>query len=689
MPSFLSMGKRLLAVAVLGCSGIAQAADSVDALAQDVERIESLRQVKDLQRLYTHLANAGLWNEMGALFSANAKFIHGAQTVTGSTAIAKWLTDKQGGGRQGLATGALHFEVIDQPLANLSADGRSAKVRYNGLLLQGDGKDNTRIEGGIYENEYVRDGNTWKISVSHYWPQYDGSYAKGWRNAGNADLPIVPYHFTLDETGIPLPAAAQPAPRSNVTLAALEGRIAKMGDEDAVRNLQHAYGYYVDRRMWDDVVDLFAQDGVVEIAGVGTFKGPAQIRKAMERMGPAGLTEGVFNDHPIFDTLVRVADGGTEAFSRGLELGQLGEGVGGRQGWEFTVFHNRFVKEGGVWKLREMRLFTTVKADYATGWGKGGVAPPANRATPAFLAAHPVTGKAIEVSGLALLATKPLTNPIAAGKPAAKGSDAERLAAARLAYNKLVAYEGTTNVSAAYGFYIDDSQWPEMAGVFSEKGNKHSPFAGYYIGRDRILGAVNANYGTNTKTTGMRAGIAYHWRTQPVIFVAADGRSANLRTRLIQTATGKVADGQVGRSSFSSGMYPNDQAVVENGIWRLWALEIDEHYMTSAGWQGGWAGVKPVGADRPPSRPSQLLTKYPPDILMTEIGKRSEGLRGGTGQPIEWPGILPMWFNYVNPVSGRVPPLYLHDCVPCELRPQSRMTSHGYLLPPTGAPAGR
>ena len=225
MPSIRSVGKHLLVVAVLGCAGIAQAADSVDALAQDVERIESLRQVKDLQRLYTHLANAGLWNEMGAVF------IHGAETVTGSTAIAKWLTARQGGGRQGLAPGALHFEVIDQPLANLAVDGRSARVRYNGLLLQGDGKDNTRIEGGIYENEYVRDGNTWKISVSHYWPQYDGSYARGWRNTGNADLPIVPYHFTLDETGIPLPAAPQPAPRSKVTLAALEARIAKMGDE--------------------------------------------------------------------------------------------------------------------------------------------------------------------------------------------------------------------------------------------------------------------------------------------------------------------------------------------------------------------------------------------------------------------------------------------------------------------------
>jgi hypothetical protein len=687
MPSFLSLGKRLLAVALVSAAGFAaHAADSVDALAQDVDRIESLRQVKDLQRTYSQLASAGLWNEMGALFTSDAKFIHGSQTVTGSAEISKWLTQKQGGGRQGLAPGALHFEAIDQPLANLSADGRSAKVRYNGLLLQGDGKDNTRIEGGVYENEYVRDGNIWKIAVSHYHPQYDGSFAMGWRNAGNADLPITPYHYTLDESGIPLPRASQPAPRSNATIASLEARIATLNDEDALRNLQHAYGYYVDRRMWDDVVDLFAKDGVVEIAGVGTFKGAAEIRKAMERMGPAGLKQGDFNDHPIFDALVHVQPGGAEGFSRGLELGQTGDGATGKQGWEFTVFRNRFVKEGGVWKVREMRLFTTVKAEYAAGWGKGGIAPPANRAIPAFLDVHPVTGKAVNVAGLELLATKPLTGAIAVGKSAVKGGDAERLAAARAAYARSAAYEGTTNVSAAYGFYIDDSQWPEMAGIFSEKGNKHSPFAGYYIGRDRILGAVNANYGTTTKTTGMRTGIAYHWRTQPVIFVATDGRSTNLRTRLIQTGTGKSPDGQVGRSSFSSGMYPNDQAVLENGIWRLWALEIDEHYMTSSSWQGGWEGVKPVGADRPPSRPSQLLTKYPPDILMTEIGRRAEGLRGGTGQPVEWPGILPMWFNYKNPVSGREPSHYLHDCVPCELRPQSRMTNHGYLLPPTGAP---
>ncbi len=684
MNRILSLGRRLLAVALFALAGVgAQAADSLDALAQDVVRLESLRQVKDLQRTYVHLAQAGLWNEMGALFASDAQFIHGEERVTGGTAIARWLTAKQGGGRQGLAPGAMHFEFIDQPLANLSADGRSARARWMALLLQGDGRGGTRIEGGIYENEYRREGSTWKIAVSRYFPQYEGNYADGWSNAGNGDLPVVPYHFTLEESGVPLPPASGAAPRSGLSLSALEQRIAALNDEDRVRNLQHAYGYYVDRRMWDDVVDLFAKDAVIEIMGVGTFKGPEGVRRAMERMGPAGLSQGVLNDHPIFDAIVRVQRGGNEAVSRGLELGQVGDAEKGTQHWEFNVFRNRFVKEGGTWKFREMRILPVVKADYAEGWGKGGVNPPSNRAVMAFADVHPVTGKAINASGQQLLAASPLTGRIAGpatGRPG--GSESARLDEARKAYARAAAWEGTENISSAYGFYIDDFQWPEMAGIFAQKGHKHSPFAGYYFGPERIIGAVNANYGVSQGATRVRTGIAYHWRIQPVIIAAEDGRSTTSRVRLIQTATAKKAEGRPNNSSFSSGMYPNDQTVIENGIWRLWALEIDEHYMTSAGWKGGWSGVKPVGADRPPSRPSALLTRYPPDILMTAIPRRTEGLRGGTGQSIEWPGILPMWFHYRNPVSGREPANFWPDCVPCEVRPESKMTGHGYLMPP-------
>ncbi len=246
-----------------------------------------------------------------------------------------------------------------------------------------------------------------------------------------------------------------------------------------------------------------------------------------------------------------------------------------------------------------------------------------------------------------------------------------------------MAYDGTEDVSAAYGYYIDDFQWPNMGAIFAEHGSKQSPFAGYYFGRDRISKAALTMYGSTAPA--MRAGIAMHWRTQPVINVSADGRSANLRTRLFHPDTGKLSSvpGR-GGADIMSGMYPNDQAVLENGIWRLWSLEIDEPYFTMAGWQAGWAGVKPKppGSPRPPLSP--LVARMAPDILMTDLGKRAEGFRGGTGETIEWPGILPMWFNYRNPVSGRTPELYWADCVPCELKPESRMTHYGYQMPPTG-----
>ncbi len=110
---------------------------------------------------------------------------------------------------------------------------------------------------------------------------------------------------------------------------------------------------------------------------------------------------------------------------------------------------------------------------------------------------------------------------------------------------------------------------------------------------------------------------------------------------------------------------------------------MDEAYFSSAGWKGGWSGVKPAapGAKAPPTA---LSVKFPPDIAMDKLGKRAEHFRGGTGDTIDWPGILPMWFNYRNPVSGRVPELYMPDGVPCELMPDSQMTRHGYLMPPTG-----
>src|SRR6185312_10263726 len=280
-----------LAALALGATP-ALAAPSRDDLARDVERAESVRAVKTLQYAYAQYAQYGLWNEMGALFSATGVFEAGDDRAVGPKAIAAFFTQRLGHGRQGLGKGEVHTALIASPVVNLSADGKSAKARWDSMYLDADGQGHASLEGGILENDYVKEGGVWKIAHFHLYPQYRGPYEPGWTNVGGKDLPIVPYHYDGDTAGVPIPAPTGAPPATKATLAQLEERIRVLVDEGEARNLQAAYNYYVDRKMWDDVVDLFAKDGVVEIGGVGVYKGPSGVRKAMERMGAQGLTHG-------------------------------------------------------------------------------------------------------------------------------------------------------------------------------------------------------------------------------------------------------------------------------------------------------------------------------------------------------------------------------------------------------------
>ncbi len=154
---------------------------------------------------------------------------------------------------------------------------------------------------------------------------------------------------------------------------------------------------------------------MVEIGGQGVWKGPAGIRRYLETMGPPGLKHGQLNDRVQFDTTVTIAPGGNEAYARGIEIGMLAEADQEQGWWEVATFRNRFVKENGVWKLREMRRFVQAKADTFQGWGKSHIVdtiPEANKARrapsaadaaslamPAFLTANPVTGKPVMPAG--------------------------------------------------------------------------------------------------------------------------------------------------------------------------------------------------------------------------------------------------------------------------------------------------
>ena len=666
------MTRRLpLVVAVLALllAGHTRADQGLDTFARDVARAEGVRAVVNLQRTYAQYAQFGLWNDVGALFSPDATFtfdglVMPAQTAKGPAAIAAFLRARYGGGKDGLNANGLSSMFIENPLVNLTPDGTGAQARWDALIFHGhDGK--ARIEGGILENDYALDGGVWKITALRYFPQFDGPYEEGWINWGGGDLPIVPHHFTIDTSGIPIPPPTGTAPQTKATLADLQKRVDRLNDEDRIRNLQAAYGFYEDRKMWDDIVDLFAQDGVVEVGGQSVWRGPAGVRGWLETMGPAGLKHGQLNDRVQMDITITVADGGKEAWARGIELGMLGEADQEKGWWEVATFRNRFVNDGGVWKIREMRRFPLMKTDIFQGWGKNRIG-------------NPDLGAAKS----AFFGTSTLTGAIAPGKPAPITLEEGKRRLARS-----TAFDGIQNVSSAYGYYLDDSMPAGFGGIIATKGFKMSPFAGYYVTRDRVLKARVS--GEPPKT---RAGISYHWLVQPVVLISNDGRSATGRFRLFQPRTGKTVGkaGDFFGASFWGGMY-DDQYVLEDGIWRIWDLTLDEPYINPVAWKDGvWAKSKDP-LPPPPGTTRRAFTggNFPPDIPLTTLGKREEHFRGGTGDTWEWPTILPMWFQYTNPVSGRMPEFFQGQCVPCAVRPELRLEANGYQKPPDAPEANK
>lgn len=621
----------------------------LSSLARDVERVESVREIKNVQRTFAQLAQFGKWNDMAELFSDNGILKWGNETATGPKAIERWLKI-DAGNMDGIQPGSLDTMIAESPLVSLSFDGLSAKARWNGLRFMGDGVGQTRIQGGIYENEYVLSHGTWKISLLHYYPLYAGPYIGGWRNVGGK-LPIIPYHFTPADTGLPIPPAVGEAPNTTASVQELASRINRLNGEDEVRNLQHSYGYYVDRRMWTDVVDLFIPNSTVQIHGVGTYTGAAGVRQAMERMGPEGLTQGVLNDHPMFDTIVEINSNGREATARGVAIGMIGNANTRTASWEFIVFNNHFVKENELWKMKGLDITTLITANYSTGWGNGGIAPGNSQVAP-FINFKKRNSRSPKRTNDTLVELQ------------------RRL-------SRSAAYDGAENESAAYGYFLDDLQCDQMGAIHAANGHKESPFAGWFQTPERVARACHEVYG-NVTLSAMRSDISFHWRPQPVIHVSQDGRSAALRARLLQPSTSNSSAGH-----FNGAMY-HDQMVLEDGKWKLWSITIDEFYWQSVDWVGGWSAANPRAANATNPSPNSLLTKYPPDVTLMDVGDREAGFQGGSGRFVAWPEIQRMWFSYRNPVSGREPEHYWPGCVPCQAKQGMSLTANGYQEPPTG-----
>jgi len=511
--------------------------------------------------------------------------------------------------------------------------------------------------GGVYENQYVRENGVWKFKDVRYLPQYSGRYEDpGWTGTKEP----APFHYKPEDVGSVVGAGSvveaafrQPMKLNDLAtrMADLSARAQRLGDEIDVTNLQHSYGYYVDRKMWDDVADLFANDGTMEMGLQGVYAGPKSIRRGLNAAGPAGLAEGELNDHVHLQTIVTVEPDGRTARARGTDIGMTGK-VGQQGLWSQAIYENVFVKQDGVWKFKTMHFYPRFIVDAEKGWAKDAQPapgpsrefPPDKPSTetygvyPAFSIAplhfnHPVTGRPPHYPDGSTVAPPPA--PAAAPRAATPAKTAAAietlLAATELSVARSQAYQASENLATAYGYYIDEFMWDATADLFSRDGWKELAYVGTYAGRERVRESMKRRY-PNPKSPNF---LTVHQVVQPVIHVAADGKSAKIRTRLFQMGGAANAEG-----SWLIGIYENT-TVLEDGAWKLSGMDLD--YTWQGAKRGGWVNVKTPANPPEPA----LRREFPPD----------RALRGPVAPP--FPKIETVPFHYKNPVSGRLPPLLL------------------------------
>lgn len=203
------------------------------------------------------------------------------------------------------------------------------------------------------------------------------------------------------------------------TITQLEERLSRLESIEAINVLQRTYGYLLDKGLWSDMADLFAEDGSIEIGGRGVYVGRERIylflRDVMGK-GSDGLAPGQLMNHMQLQGIVHIADNTPDrAYGRWrawIQAGQYGEHGQYAEG----VYENEYIREDGVWKIWRLTWFATYYTPADKGVGKETLPlstmsdsfPPDRLPTykyealpghfiPPFHYVHPVTGRPLRI----------------------------------------------------------------------------------------------------------------------------------------------------------------------------------------------------------------------------------------------------------------------------------------------------
>jgi SnoaL-like domain len=425
-------------------------------------------------------------------------------------------------------------------------------------------------------------------------------------------------------------ACAQTSPAEAApNLAQLEQQASQLAAIEAVKRLQRAYGYYLDRSDWDNIVDLLTDDATLEYGPAGVFVGKEHARALLYAIGygKRGLRPQQLREHVQLQPVINIAPDGQSAKGRWRAIVLLGQ-FHEYARWQTGPYECEYRNEHGVWKISKLHWVETFTVPEQGGWKtKMEQSNVADRKLPApdrpsSFVYEPWPAVSLPPYHYAgpddIRPLNPAPVPVVKLSAAAA---ARRLVQLKWQVDRLDDQRQIEILQRTYGYYVDKNLWSQIADMYTADGTLEIGGRGVFVGRARVLQYL--------QWLGKpEDGKLYdHTQIQPIVDVAPDGRTAKGRWRAL------VFGGAVGATSVIGDCIYENEYRKENGVWKI--AKLHAYFEMYSTLEQGWAQFA-----TPNTRPEKAL---PPDLPPTSVYDM-------------YPGALVAPMHYENPVTGK--PVY-------------------------------
>lgn len=192
----------------------------LDDLEHELGRLQDESQIRKVQYSYGYFIDKSQYNECVDLFAEDSEVWFLGGIYKGKKGVRRLYIERfQTQFTQG-HNGPRYGWLLDHPqlqmVIDVAPDRKTAKVRGRSQMQAGlhetaEGDQRAWWEGGIYENEYVREDGIWKIKALRYYPFWHGSFAEGWAKTPIDFIPMASTFYPEDPLGPDAPI--EPTPR--------------------------------------------------------------------------------------------------------------------------------------------------------------------------------------------------------------------------------------------------------------------------------------------------------------------------------------------------------------------------------------------------------------------------------------------------------------------------------------------